>query len=261
MLRPVAVQTALVTLLETPSVPADTALVVFSDSGTIYAQASISQRHQQTPSPIASTSSLAPFKFQAKNESQRLQRTRQPGLSSLLGNPRQSSRTSTEKESTAAAVLAGKGSQSRSHMMELQMEADERAKILAALACQSWTEETNRVKRLFTKLHGHSVGASTSEAGGLIRSYSSSTGGGNNGGSSAHGNGKGPSRLRRIEQNSLFTSVKEKLEEDQDDEGDVGQESVAAPVAVPGTLLNIEPMGQGAAPLLLEGHVSIDQET
>lgn len=254
MLRPKAVQEALTTLLETASVPADSALVVFSDSGTIYSQAHIREFSQIAGTPtLLRGDDLKPL-----NESQRLQRVRQPGLASFLGNTRLSQQSTTnplppasqigleEKENATAA------STTAIPLMELQMNEDERSKAIAALACQSWMEETNRVKRLFTKVHGHHTSGTTSESG-LIRSFSTSTGGGGTSGNGGNnGSGKAPSRLRRIEQNSVAQSGIDQLIDGQGSE----QESVAAPVAVPGTLLSIGPSGQGVAPLLLEGEVS-----
>lgn len=78
-----------------------------------------------------------------------------------------------------------------------------------------------------------------------------------------NGVGKGLSRLRRVEQDSIYRAdtaldaaeQKHQSEERQGTEKEVEQESVGAPFAVPGTLLSFEGSGQGVAPLLLEGEV------
>jgi hypothetical protein len=248
MLRPTAVQEALATLIETPSVPADAALLVFSDSGTIYAKACSRQDDR-----VSDTSGIS-VDLKPKNESQRLQRLRQPGLLPLLGNPKRHESRNIASSSTPMAEKSASATTTSSSSVELQMASDERCKVLAAVACQAWTEETNRVKRLFTKAHGH-ASASTSESG-LIRSFSTSTGGGGGGSGNGIGNGKAPSRLRRIEQNSVLQSGIDQHMERMASEQEIQEEMVAAPVAVPGTLLNVGATSQGVAPLLLEGEVS-----
>lgn len=251
MLRPRAVQATLQALIEAPGVPADTALVVFSDSGTIYSQA-----HSKDPSQIASSSTLPKEPRRKPTESQRLQFARQPGLSSLLGTKDSQSPAASIAPTTEEATPV----QSTGTAMELALQTDERAKILAALACQSWQEETNRVRRLFSKIHGHQAAVAMSETSDRLRSFSASTGGG--AGGSGSGSGKNGALKRRVEQNGLHRSIaSHNAGEDHLERGTTTaqqieeQESVAAPVAVPGTLLNVGTAAQSVAPLLLESEV------
>lgn len=246
MLKPTAVQATLKTLLESPNVPADSALVLFSESGTIYAQA-----HSDIHGPLASTSKLFDAAKPKTTESQRLQFARQPGLVTLLGSSRPRPVTllpphlDEEAEKMVPSTLA-------TPPMELALDVDGRAKILAALACQSWLEETNRVRRLFTKIHGHSP-VSVGDTSDRIRSLSTSTGG--------NGSGNGKNRMKRVEQNGLQRidsggEIGDNHLERKGREQDDSQEFVAAPVAVPGTLLNTGTTAPSVAPLLLEGEVS-----
>ncbi|UZJ54251.1 hypothetical protein CBS101457_003571 [Exobasidium rhododendri] len=248
MLRPKAVQEALTALLESPSVPADSALIVFSDSGTIYAQAST----QNASSQFASTSTNR-HDSKPLNESQRLQRSRQPGLVSLLGT--------SSSLPLSARYTAGNTNSPSPHAMELVMNADERSKIIGALACRCWTEEMNRIRRLLPKQRSHMHSAPASETG-MIRSFSASTGGGGGGGGgggSAAGNvgvGKGPSRLRRIEQSSLAQNgTFAPIERFAIEQGVEQESATGACVAVPGTLINQGSTSQGSAPLLLESEL------
>jgi hypothetical protein len=256
MLRPRAVQATLQALIEAPGVPADTALIVFSDSGMIYSQA-----HSKDPSQIASSSTLPKEPSKKPTESQRLQFVRQPGLSSLLGTQKSDPVSANTNQATDEAT----SSRQTGTAMELTLQTDERAKILAALACQSWQEETNRVRRLFSKIHGHQAAVAMSETSDRLRSFSASTSGG--AGGSGSGSGKNGPLKKRVEQNGLHRSIatlntgEDHLERGYAAEQQVEeQESVAAPVAVPGTLLNIGTPDQSVAPLLLEGEVSQTQD-
>jgi hypothetical protein len=250
MLRPTAVQEALATLIESPSIPADSALIVFSDSGSIYAQAS-SHQSSQIVSTSTSRQSLKPI-----NDSQRLQRARKPGLVSLLGPSKPStSQHPANVASSSRNLEGGKTDSAGPNAMELQMNADERSKIIGALACRSWNEETSRIRRLLPKQRGILPSGATSESG-ITRSFSASTGGGNGIGSNG-GIGKGPSRLRRLEQNGIVQSdIDEHLERLAGEQA-AEQEPAGPPVAIPGTSLIVGATGQhGIAPLLLESDVS-----
>lgn len=244
MLKPTAVQATLKALLESPSVPADSALVVFSESGTIYAQA-----HSDNGVTIASSSKLDQDSKPKTTESQRLQFLRQPGLVTLLG----SSRTKPVKQS-ASLIDEEKIGSAAAPMMELALDVDGRAKILAALACQSWLEETNRVRRLFTKIYGH-IPVSIGDNSDRIRSLSTSTGG------NGSGNGNGKIRMKRVEQNGLHRigsggEMGDSQLERKNGDQDLPLESVTAPVVVPGTLLSTGTTVPSVAPLLSEGEVS-----
>lgn len=271
MLRPLAIQEALDAVLERQTAPADTALIVLSDSGSIYAQAH-RRRGKEAKDALASGSAepanrkKAPG-FQGRSawrapqtEIQRLQLHHQPGLSSLMasGATSQAVAGDAPTQSRTAASLDAADDDS----MLLCLTHDERARVLAGVACQSWVEEMARVRRLRSNVNGR-FPASASH---VVSGVGSSVGRSLSGGSSQQGASLRGGLLNRsitakatdsgdaskVGAGIGMTVTANSMPSGNDDES----EEVEAPVAIVGSQMASSVGDPTVAPLMLEGEVS-----
>lgn len=268
MLQPLVIQSGLETILATKSSPADIALIVLNESGAIYAQAHLdaiqsSSKDQAGPSKVQSSPSK-----RTQNEIDRQQRQRQPGLASLMsidaGNKYKDDKKQS-KDDDQSTINANQ------EPMTINLTRDERARVLGGTACQAWTEEAARVRRLRATATGRFSAIASSTGPSLMSGGASSSAAGFGGGSkmtplskfnepanktaSATGDeGAGNnSGSRSIRTANSTTSNGDRdgggnyIEEEGED-----QEGIAMPMAILGMPLQPEVGGPGVAPLLLE---------
>lgn len=241
MLSPLAIREALDIILHSDTSVADVALVVLSDSGAIYAQTRKSFDEERNVTPQRQ-------RRPPMTEVQKIQLRHQPGLTCLMAHDdsRIERRHATQRDASVDE-----------ESMAIDLIPDERARVLAGVACRSWTEEMARIKRLRTNVHGQYPAAMSGVASSVGRSLSGSS---NNVGTlqplgqSRRSNAQEEARDEPIAHASLSTELQAEVE---DRKGTEPEEKIGAPVAILGTKLPISDEGKegGIAPLMLEGEV------
>lgn len=270
MLQPLAIQAGLEAILTSKSSPADIALIVFNESGAIYAQAhleairSIPKEHSE-PSKIQSSATNK----QSQNEVERQQRQRQPGLASLMSMDTEKQQSIPKEDDENPDFL-----NTNQEPMPINLTPDERARILGGTACQAWTEESARVRRLRATATGRFSAIASSTGPSLISGGAGSSAAGLASGSkitplrkvndqghkasSAAGEEviatNSSSRSITIAHSTTSNGDRDGRENptNEIEEEDEEEESIAMPMAILGMPLQPEVGGPGVAPLLLE---------
>lgn len=250
MLRPLAIQSALEALVTSNESPADVALVVLSESGTIYAQAHLDAVRPVRSKTNASGTQSSPARLTGFGEIDRQQRQHQPGLASLMSTRTGVQPTSVKHSEGGSQDDGAASSASASSVpMSITLTHDDRARVLAGTACQAWSEEVARVRRLRTSATGRFSAMASSTGPSLV-----------SGGSGGTGSKMTPlSKLNPIsmvsEENSPALGATSTASSAGADEESDDQEGSAVPVAILGTPLRPEAGGPGVAPLLLEAEL------
>lgn len=268
MLQPLAINAGLEAILSSRSSPADIALIVLNESGAIYAQAHLdaiqsTSKDHAGPSKVQQT----PVK-RSQNDIERQQRQRQPGLASLMsidaGKRYKDDKTKSKDEDQTST-------HPDQESLPINLSRDERARVLGGRACQAWSEEAARVRRLHATATGRFSAIASSSGPSVTSGGGSSSVAGSIGGSKMtpltrfdehvhktalttnDENTATNSGSRSIRTANSTTSNTEKdgaandIAEDGEDE-----EGIAMPMAILGMPLQSEVDGPDVAPLLLE---------
>lgn len=266
MLQPLVIQSGLETILASRSSPADIALIVLNESGAIYAQAhldaiSSNSNDHSGPSKVHSL----PLK-QSQNDIDRQQRQRQPGLGSLMSID-VGKRYDDERKYNHSNPTTNPNQEP----MTINLTRDERARVLGGTACQAWTEEAARVRRLRATATGRFSAIASSTGPSLISGGASSSAAGFGGGSKMTPLRKFNEQVQKTASaagdegaatnsgsRSIRTANSTTSNGDRDGTGNYieeegeEEEGIAMPMAILGLPLQSEVGGSGVAPLLLE---------
>ncbi|PWN32917.1 uncharacterized protein FA14DRAFT_157609 [Meira miltonrushii] len=264
MLQPLAIHSGLEAILASRSSPADIALIVLNESGALYAQAHLdaiqsNSKDHAGPSKVQQT----PVK-RAQNEVERQQRQRQPGLASLMsidaGKRYKDDKSKSEDEDAT-----------KQDSLPINLTRDERARVLGGRACQAWTEEAARVRRMHATATGRFSAIASSTGPSVISGGGSSSAAGSAGGSkitpltrfdeqaqkaaSAAGDEgaatNSGSRSMQTANSTTSNGDRDGAAIAVEDEADT-QEGIALPMAILGMPLQPDVEGPDVAPLLLE---------